>query len=504
MAAGRSAGRLTIGAMRNQRGKAVVSASSPKVEERLVLGLRHEIAAHVITTLYRRMRPLLVANIGTAWLLAATLWRPDDGFQVIVWAAVLSGWTSVRYLLARAYLARPRGPSEAQRWILYFAAGAGVGGILWGSSVVFVVGFDAEADRLVLTFVIAALSAAALAGYSNSLLAFGAFVVPSLLPYGIALILLGGSYRFGIAGFFAAWLFLIWVMARHLNREYRESVALHLHNARLVEHLLGARNSAEAADQAKTRFLANMSHELRTPLNAIIGFAEMMLRRIFGAIGDKRYEAYAKNIHDSGLHLLKIVDEMLDVSRLAAGRVVLVDDRVDIAELVAGAIEAITPHAAADQIAVAAELEPGLPPLRADATKMRQVLLNLLSNAVKFTPPGGSVTVRGSLLPGRGLAIAVADTGVGIAPEDLDKVTIPFAMLEQREHLKRVRAQKRDRGQNSNGLGLPLVKMLVELHNGRLELISELGAGTVATISFPPERLIERETLAAGAARHAA
>jgi signal transduction histidine kinase len=222
-----------------------------------------------------------------------------------------------------------------------------------------------------------------------------------------------------------------------------------------------------------------MSHELRTPLNAIIGFADILKGEVFGALGDRRYVDYAGDIRDSGLHLLKLINDVLDVSKIEFGKIALADETVDIAAVVQACVRLMRDRADAAGIAITQSLPPDLPLVQADELRLKQILLNLLSNAVKFTPSGGSVGI-GAGVDQRGLSIVVEDTGIGIEPGDLATALRPFGQIDSRLARK----------YQGTGLGLPLTKSMVELHGGRLELDSTPGVGTKATVWLPPERIV--------------
>jgi cell cycle sensor histidine kinase DivJ len=236
--------------------------------------------------------------------------------------------------------------------------------------------------------------------------------------------------------------------------------------------LEAARMEAEAADQGKSRFLANMSHELRTPLNAVIGFADIMKSRLFGPIPDK-YGEYAELIHQAGQHLLELINDVLDVSKLAAARYELSLESFDAREVVSAAMAMVRGQAEEKGLTLAGTLTAEPLPVTADRRALKQMALNLLSNAIKFTPQEGSVTVTLQAV-GPYLELMVADTGVGIAPEDLKRLGRPFEQAGE----ARLRAQ-------GTGLGLSLVRSLAELHKGRLVLDSTLGEGTVALVRLP-------------------
>jgi signal transduction histidine kinase len=263
---------------------------------------------------------------------------------------------------------------------------------------------------------------------------------------------------------------------------------------RAYQELRLAKEEAEAANQAKSGFLATMSHELRTPLNAIIGFSEMMLREVLGSLGNEQYRAYVGDIHASGTHLLQIINDILDLSKAEAGKIDLAEDVFDLRDVMRSVRQLTAGRVHAAELTQSFELPDGLPPLSGDERKTKQVLLNLITNAVKFTPAGGTITISARWEAATGLAITVSDTGIGIPEADLDRVMKPFEQVDS----------SLSRQHQGTGLGLPLVKAIMELHGGRLELKSELGVGTQGTVIFPPERVLAQCPLEADAARNAA
>jgi len=244
----------------------------------------------------------------------------------------------------------------------------------------------------------------------------------------------------------------------------------------VAEKLDSAKSAAERANESKTSFLRNMSHELRTPLNSIIGFSEVLEQELFGKLGNERYLDYASMINTSGGHLLSLINQILDLSKIEAGRYELVRHPFDVREIIEDCGELLMPQAKAGQITIDVEMPEDDCELDADDTAIRQCVLNLMSNAVKFTREGGSVTVR---LEDKGdmALLIVSDTGIGIAPNDLRRVMIPFEQVDSTFAA----------GKQGTGLGLPIVKSLVELHGGSIELASTLGKGTTVTVWLPKE-----------------
>ncbi|MBI2235536.1 MAG: response regulator [Magnetospirillum sp.] len=248
--------------------------------------------------------------------------------------------------------------------------------------------------------------------------------------------------------------------------------------AQAEEQARAARDIAEAASRAKTIFLANMSHELRTPLNAIIGFAELAASQM----NDKeigRYGDYFGNITESAHHLLKVITDILEVSRIEVGRVTLTDAEVDVAETVRGTLRLVGHVAIAKRQSLSFTAADGMPLLRADDRLVKQILLNIIANATKFTPEGGHVAVRTDILDGA-IVIAIEDDGVGIKPEDIPIVLQPFGQVENALTPKH----------EGTGLGMPLAKGFMELHGGTLVLASQPGKGTRVELHFPAARTI--------------
>lgn len=245
--------------------------------------------------------------------------------------------------------------------------------------------------------------------------------------------------------------------------------------------LLKARDIAEGANQAKTQFLARMSHELRTPLNAVIGFSEVLNRELYGSLGEARYRDYARLIHESGEHLLGVVNDILDMSKIEAGKFQIVRESFDVASLINSCCDLMRHTAEKSSITLKVDVAPGIPKLAADNRACKQILLNVIANAIKFTKPGGWVRVSAHV-EARDVVFTVADNGIGIADQDLPKLGRPFVQANNSS----------DSGQEGTGLGLSVVKGLARLHGGSLELRSKLGEGTTATIALPLNAPVEQ------------
>jgi two-component system, cell cycle sensor histidine kinase PleC len=270
--------------------------------------------------------------------------------------------------------------------------------------------------------------------------------------------------------------------ARRLNEEQLQHAVAGLERsqeqlAELARKYEAEKVRAEGANKAKSEFLANMSHELRTPLNAINGFSEIMQAEMYGPMGDARYKEYAGDIHNSGQHLLALINDILDMSKIEAGKMNLKFEPISLEDVTEDAVRLVRNRAEAAGLELGVEF-PHLPEVEGDYRAIKQVLLNLLSNAVKFTPRGGRVTVRAEArqdIMGERIRVSVTDTGIGISKDDLSRLAKPFEQVES-QHSKTTQG---------TGLGLALTKSLIELHDGALDLSSEPGEGTTVSFTLP-------------------
>jgi len=249
---------------------------------------------------------------------------------------------------------------------------------------------------------------------------------------------------------------------------------------RMADDLLITRDEARAADRAKSEFLAAMSHELRTPMNAVLGFSEIMRSETLGPIGNTKYREYADDIHESGKHLLGLINDILDLSKIESGTDELHEDTIEIPKIIHSALKLVAQRAELGAIKLQIEIADQLPALRADERKLKQILVNLLSNAIKFSEAGDEVALWAWCRVDRGHVFQIIDTGIGIAPEDIPKALSRFGQVDA----------DLNRQYEGTGLGLPLTKVLVEQHGGTLDLQSQVGVGTTVIIRFPAARIV--------------
>jgi len=250
---------------------------------------------------------------------------------------------------------------------------------------------------------------------------------------------------------------------------------------RIMRRLEKAKEEADIANKSKSAFLANMSHELRTPLNAIIGFSELMQNEIFGPLNNEKYKEYMKDIHFSARHLLEIINDVLDMSKIEAGKVELTESEIVVKDLFESIKRIMGDRAQAADIGLDFYVDDDMPHIKADQRLLRQILINLVSNSIKFSPPASNVTVRCSLIEDDcGFRMVVEDEGCGIPDDKLDIVQEPFGQVND----------PRYSSSQGTGLGLPLAKAMMKMHDGVLRLESEVAKGTKVTLDFPKNRII--------------
>jgi two-component system cell cycle sensor histidine kinase PleC len=291
---------------------------------------------------------------------------------------------------------------------------------------------------------------------------------------------LGDAGHIVVAGVLVIFGLLLRRLALSVNGAMSRSINLQSDKTALIEQLFrakrdsdAARARAEEANRAKSHFLANMSHELRTPLNAIIGFSEIMEGAMFGPLGSPKYVEYAHDIHSSGQHLLELINDILDMSKIEAGRMTLEKQPTDLAKVIDESLRLVSGRAEIASVKVI-DASGTLPQIEVDKRAIKQVLLNLLSNAIKFTPAGGDIRVE-SAVSEDSVTLSVVDSGIGIPAHALPKIGRPFEQVES-QHSKK---------HKGTGLGLALSRSLVEMHGGTLKIESTEGVGTRVTFTLP-------------------
>jgi signal transduction histidine kinase len=248
------------------------------------------------------------------------------------------------------------------------------------------------------------------------------------------------------------------------------------------QELVNAKQEAERASAAKSEFLAKISHEIRTPLNAIIGFSEVMMDERFGPVGNERYRQYLKDIHASGGHLISLLNDLLDLSKIEAGKLELTFVNLNLNDLVQQCVAIMQQQANRERVIIRTSLPASLPQIVADARSLRQIALNLLSNSVKFTGAGGQVIVSTALTDDQEVVLRVRDTGSGMSEKDLQTALEPFRQVATAAHW----------GTSGTGLGLPITKALAEANHARFRITSQVDDGTLVEVAFPATRVLAR------------
>jgi two-component system, cell cycle sensor histidine kinase PleC len=423
-------------------------------------------------------------------LLVATV-----GFMSSIWSGALraGAWTAAVLVIhaimvrkCRQFLERPMSEISARAWRLRFVVLDLFHGLAWMFILIHPVGADESSSTFMLFVMLLVVAVSSMLASSLPTAVFAA-TFPVTTAVALDFILQGTLRDYILAmmaltaqGYFAALTYRLYssTLATMEARAEKDALIGELEQAKAISD--EARRRAEAANIAKSRFLAQMSHELRTPLNAILGFSEVMKTEVFGAHRVPAYREYSSDIHNSGVHLLGLINEILDLSRIEAGRYELNEESVSLVAIVEDCHHLLKLRASSRRIALHEVFEPELPRLWADERAIRQICLNLFSNAIKFTPQTGDIWLKVGWTASGGQYISVKDTGPGIPEEEIPIVLASF-------------------GQGSNsiksaeqgaGLGLPIAKSLVDLHGGTFTLKSKLRIGTEVIVTFPPERVV--------------
>jgi two-component system cell cycle sensor histidine kinase PleC len=404
--------------------------------------------------------------------------------RLAAWYAVFVACLVPLAVVLNRFFARERAVAETRRWLIAATATYALSTLAWVTQPIFLWSHSSELNHLMMILFLAGY----LSGQSPFVAPSKALTASLFVIEGIALVatpLRAGGFIYEVLSivtfFYAVYTVYmsreIYYSAKHMLNLQHDKTDLIAELANAKTESDRARYRAEAASRSKSQFLANMSHELRTPLNAIIGFSEVIASGAFVKSPEKHVE-YSELIYKSGHHLLALINDILDLAKIEAGALVLRENDIDIGRLIGDETTLLESKAEASGIKLQAQISDAIPLIYADERSVKQIVLNLLSNAIKFTPAGGSVTAFAEVATGAALAFGVVDTGVGIAPEDQEKV---FENFGQGRH----DVATADKG---TGLGLAIVKGLIDAHGGRVTLESKVGEGTRVTVYLPNER----------------
>ena len=433
----------------------------------------------------RRIAAPAMAGLALVVGAIAKLWAPI--IQLALWFSVVAVCAGISLLAASRFLASQDPSSKISSWQNRFIAADFMLGAAWALMIVFLLKVSDPNARTFVLFILL------LAGAISSMMsaAIPAAVYAGLVPVTIAIIAFmhfTADYRaLPLTVMAAVAQICFGVLAKRLYANELASLSLRMEKDALIAELEQAkavsdeaRRRSEEANLAKSRFLATMSHELRTPLNAILGFSEVMKSELFGPHVVPSYKDYAADIHSSGEHLLGLINEILDLSRVEAGRYELREEPVALAHIVEDCAHLLALRAQKRKVTVEQFIDADLPRIWADERALRQITLNLLTNAIKFTPQGGQVTIKVGWTASGGQYVSIRDTGPGIPAEEIPVVLSSFG--------RGTMAQKN--ADEGSGLGLPIVKGLVELHGGVFNLKSQVRVGTEVIFILPPQRVM--------------
>lgn len=439
------------------------------------------VQAEQVAILYRNAKVILIANTLNAVLVAALLWQ-WTGDIAIFWLAAVWLLTLARGGLVYAYRKIRPAPPEMRRWAWFFVVGSAASGLAWGAGCYLLFVPGETIAQLVIAYVVAGMAAGGVVTLSVWLPAAVSFMTPMLTGQAAILLLQDDRQYLIMAGMTVLMWAIFTAVTVTYNRSLQRSLALRFENFRLGEKLEQA-HLVEIGNQAKTRFFATMSHELRTPLNAILGFSQILQSEMFGPVGSDQYKDYVRSINDSAQQLLRMIDEVLLLSSIEAGRVQLEDQQMDLSEAVRTAVEGLREAAEARGVQVVTDLSEACAMVRADQFAVRQILINLLLSALNSVPDGGEVSIATSLDQARRLVLKVAHTGSATSPQEPDDTAEDLAEIDS------LVANKGERP----GFGLSVAKALVEMHGGSLDLETDKALHPVAAARFPADRIVARQ-----------
>jgi signal transduction histidine kinase len=450
------------------------SASSDRATERPSISHKDLVRAEQVRIIYQSLPGGIAPSAVGALLLTLILYRGVPPTHGLLW---LMGFFAATLLMYCVWLwhkySRPN-PGEVQTWARRLIIALVLLGLAWGSAA-FVLFEDDYTRQLLLAFALLLVSMSGVTGIAY-LPASIAFSTPVLAPIIIRMALVGDQDHLMIAAGMLLAIVHMFYDALQIHKSITRSIEIRFENAELNEALTEQRvkertRILEIANQHKSEFLANMSHELRTPLNSVIGFSEVLKDKIFGEMNDKQTE-YVQDIHASGHHLLSLINDILDLSKVEAGRMELTVDAFDVPAAIDNSVMLVHERAARRELTISVQVDKQFGSFSGDERKFKQILLNLLSNAVKFTPAGGSIFIQAAHTA-EGVEVSVRDNGVGIAPEHHEEIFQAFHQVGD--------STNKPQG---TGLGLTLVKQFVELHGGRIGVVSALNQGSTFTFTL--------------------
>ncbi|MGV8840546.1 MAG: sensor histidine kinase [Bauldia sp.] len=482
--------KIAVNRQRAERRRAV-ARTVRDLRERLAssTGTRPAFDYELLVTYARNRKSAIPALLLVVLLVGGTALLWIDPVLIASWAAMVAILQAATFLMCRQLLLSAPSAVKVRHWTTRFAVAEFFNGAAW--CVLLVLSWMAPPAESVAVFQFAVTVVIISAGTMIASTVPPAAITGSLPVVLTSAILFAGqgeTLHYAMATLVgAAELFFLLLANRFYwatlgtleSKAEKDALIGELGTAKAISD--ESRRRAEEANLAKSRFLATMSHELRTPLNAILGFSEVMKNEVLGPMENKSYREYAGDIHQSGTHLLNLINEILDLSRIEAGRHQLSEEPVHLAHLVEESRHLVQLKAKSKGLILEETVEPNLPRLWADPRAVRQVVLNLLSNAVKFTQPGGRIDVKVGWTSGGGQYVTVADNGPGIPEEEIPIVLSAFGQGS-------IAIKGAEEG---TGLGLPIVQALMRTHDGTFELSSKLRQGTTATVIFPRSRVME-------------
>ena len=423
------------------------------------------------------------ANLVVAGVVASLLSGTFPASLLVAWCTAMVALSVLRWRLHRRFTRAVQLGSGGTRWGPYFAMGSLASGALWGALCLGLPLYGTPENFVLLTLTAAGLTAGALTTIASYYPAYVLYTCSFTWPLAMVSVVSPLPYLAANGWLILLYAAVICVAGRKLSKNISRTIELQVDNAALNESLQRARAERDTARSEKWSTISHLSHELRTPLNAILGFSETMHGKLFGPLGNPRYEEYVEHVYSSGKHLLRLVDELLQLSQGESGKLTLAEDRIDVRAIVEDCLRQLSVPAKNAKVSLINALPRDLPPLYADDVKLRQIVLNLADNAIKFTPRRGTVTVSGGISGSGGFNLVVTDTGIGMGPDDIAMALQPFGRI----------ASPLTHETNGMGLGLPISLRLAELHGAELSIQSTVGQGTTCTVAFPSARTAKAE-----------